>query len=484
MAYAKGVLEYGNRNYLAALDHLQQVIRLVPDQPDAYFYLGLSFTRIGEFQQAIAALEKVRQLDPSKQYVYYHLGLAYVQAAQYATALTHLERAVTFDPQKAAAYFYLGYCHYQLQQYESALVAFDSALKLEPDLALSVHYYRGRALYALEQDRQARTAFQATIDTDAQSTLGQNAQRYLEAIDRRARDHQLLQVQATIGFQYDDNVTIADDDIISRESDGRTTIAFGGRLYFVRTPQWRLGVAYDLFQSLHFNLDEFNVQQHTGGLVARFKRDRVTLYTTANYTYTTLDNDHFSNAFAIQPSATIRATNTLFTVLSVRYQNDDYVNQFIPPGQEDVRDRDGWRVQPSVAQYLRFNRQRSYLRLRYQFEASRNDGSDWEYDSHQVGLALHSPLLWGITMDIEGTYRRRDYLHINSFDAGLPATLEPGVDRRKRDDDRFTASLLLTREFGRYVQVAVGYFHTSNLSNIGFFEYDRNIWTVSLSGRY
>ena len=51
-------------------------------------------------------------------------------------------------------------------------------------------------------------------------------------------------------------------------------------------------------------------------------------------------------------------------------------------------------------------------------------------------------------------------------------------------DDRFTASVQLTRRFGPYVIVSVGYAHTSNLSNIDFFEYDRNIWTVALTGRF
>jgi tetratricopeptide (TPR) repeat protein len=484
LSYAKGIIAYGNRNYLEALDHFRRAVEVAPENPDAQFYLGLTLTRIGEFQEAIVALEKTLKLAPAKRYVHYHLGLAYFQAAQYQAALHHFEQAVQFDPNKATAHFYLGYTHYQLRHYRQALPALQRALVLDPTLALTAQYYRGLAFYALERDAQAHEALQAAIAAAPDSLVARNAQRYLDALARRARERRLVQLQGAVSFQYDDNVTIANDDIISREADGRTVLAFVGRLLPVRTAPWRLGVEYSLFQSLHFDLHEFDIQNHTGKLFARLTLPRVTLGVAADYTYTTLDDDRFSEAITVQPSATIRQAETLFVVTSVRYRRSNYFNQFIPIGQAEVRDRDGWSVQVGANQYVTFHQQRSYLRLSYHFEASRNSGSDWEYDSHRLGLGLHFPLLWGITVDVEGAYRRRDYLHVNSFDAGQLAVLEPGIDRRRRQDDRFTASVALTRKVGRYLFVSASFAHTSNIANIGFFDYRRNIWTVALTGRY
>lgn len=482
LAYAKGVLEYGNRNYLEALDHLRQAVALLPDNPDAHFYLGLTLTRLGEFQPAIAALAKTLQLDPSKRYVHYHLGLAYYQAAQYQDALEQFEQAVEVDPRKAAAHFYLGSTHYQLKHYRQALPSLQQALRHDARLAPTAQYYRGLSLYALERDRQARQAFEAAA-VDPASTLGQNAQRYLAAIRRRAREQQRFQAHGVVSFQYDDNVTIGDDDIISRQADGRMVFAFAGRFLPVRTASWRLGAEYDLFQSLHIDLDEFDLQSHTGKVFGRLKLPRVTFRSAADYTYTTLHNNRYAGALTILPSATLRQTERLFAVASVRYRLSDYRNQFIPPGQEAVRDRDGWSVQAGLTQYVMFDRQRSYVWLGYHFEASRNDGSDWEYDSHRIGLGLHTALGWGISLDMDGSYRRRDYLHANSF-AADPLAVLTRADQDKRDDDRFTASVALTRRVGRYLLLSAGYAHTNNLSNLGFFEYDRNIWTVALTGRY
>ena len=482
LEYAQGVLAYGNRDYLEALDQLRQAVALAPDNPDVQFYLGLTLTRIGEFEEAISALERTLQLDASKRYVHYHLGLAYFQAARYEPALGHFEDAIQFDPQKATAHFFLGYTHYQLKQYTQALPAFEQAQVLDPALATRAQYYRGLTFYALERDAQAQTMLKAVATAEPTSSFGTQAQQYLEAIASRARDRQLIQAQGVVSFQYDDNVTIADDDLISRESDGRTVFAVVGRFLPVRTTPWRVGIEYSLFQSLHFDLSAFDLQSHTAKGFARFKLSRMTWHTALDYTYTGLDNDRFSEAFTVQPGVTVQQTDRLFAVVLVRYRHSNYFNQFIPPGQQDVRDRDGWQVQPGIDQYVLFNRRRSYVRLSYHFGASRNDGSDWEYDSHQIGLGLHTPVGWGIDLEVDGAYRRRNYLHVNSFDAGQLAVLD--VDLREREDDRFTASVVLKRDLGRYLILSVGYAHTSNGSNIDFFEYNRNIWSVALTGRY
>ena len=483
LSYAKGIIAYGEHDYLKALDYFRQVVAATPDNPDAQFYLGLTLTRLGEFDAAVAALQKTLQLDPSKQYVHYHLGLAYFQTARYKDALPQFEQALLDDPEKSATYFYLGAANFHLKHYQKALSFFEQSMSLDPSLTPSAQYYRGQALYALERDEQAQTAFEAAAAADPTTTIGLNSRRYLEALAERSREHRLFQMQGVVSYQYDDNVTIGDDDIISRESDGRMVFAFVGRVLPVNRGPWRLGVEYDLFQSLHFDLDQFNIQSHTGMVFARLKLDRVTLRAASDYTYSTLDNNRFLEAITVQPSATIRVTDQLLTVASFRYRHSNYFNQFIPPGENDVRDRDGWNVRPGVTQYWIFNQNRSYAQLGYHFEASRNDGTDWEYNGHQVTLGLHTPLLWGIELDVDGGYQRRDYLHDNSFDAD-PLSVLTSADQHKRKDNRFTASAVLTRKVGPYFILSAGYVHTSNLSNIDFFQYDRNIWTVALTGRY
>jgi tetratricopeptide (TPR) repeat protein len=484
VAYAKGVLAYSNRDYPQALDALQKAVELAPDNPDVQFYLGLTLTRLGEFDKAVAALQKTLQLDASKQYVHYHLGLAYFLAGRYAEALPQFEAAVQFDPQKAPTYFYLGQSLYQLKRYGEALPPLQRAIELDPSLTPTVQYYRGLALYAAERDAQAQEAFKSVLEQEPDTPLGRQAQRYLDILAQRTRTQRLVQLEGTMSLEYDDNVILEPDAVeISGQADGRVVISVLGRILPVRTPLWNLGAEYALFQSLHFDLNDFDIQSHTGGLFASLKLERATLYATVNYNYTLLDNTRFSEAITLQPSALIKESDTLYTLASVRYRTSNYFD-IDPEGADPaVRDRDGWAVRAGLYQYVLFNNQRSSFRVGYHYEGSRNDGTDWEYDSHEIDLALQMSLGWDVTLLLEGVYTRFDYLHVNSFDAGNDATLT-AADTHKRTDDRLVGVIALTRPFGRFLMLTASYVHTTNLSNIDFFDYQRNIWTLALTGRY
>ena len=69
LAYAKGIVAYGNRNYLEALEHFRHVVDLEPNNPDGQLYFGLTFIRLGEFQKASTALDKTPQRAPTERHV-------------------------------------------------------------------------------------------------------------------------------------------------------------------------------------------------------------------------------------------------------------------------------------------------------------------------------------------------------------------------------------------------------------------------------
>ncbi len=493
VSYAQGIIAYDSRNYLEALDRFRQTLTFEPDHAEATFYLGVTLSRIGEYVEAIVALERALELDPSMQYVHYRLGITYLQVERYKQALEHFKHAAQFDPLKAETQFYLGKSHYQLQQYDDALPALQQALVLAPDLALSTQYYRGLALYALERDADAQGAFNAAIEANPESAIARNAQRYLEAIKKRLHERRLVQVQAAISYQYDNNVVLEPQDeslTVSGESDSRMTLTLVGQLQPVYTARWQAGAEYALYQSRHFRLDEFDIQSHTAGLFTRAQLGPVALRLAANYNITYLGStlfteyNRFSEAFTLYPSAIIRQTKALFVTTSVRYRRSNFVD--ITPTDvdpdPDVRDRDGWSVRAGFDQYVVFNRQRSYARLSYAYEGSRTKGSDWEFDSHHVGLGLYTPLWGGIMLNTTLDFTPYIYLHVNSFDEVELGVLDAD-DQDKRRDYRVTTSTALTRSLGRYLTLSLGFEHISNFSNIPFFDYDRNIWTLALSGK-
>jgi tetratricopeptide (TPR) repeat protein len=489
--YAKGIVEYGKGNYLEALGHFRTVVDLTPDDANARFYLGLTQLRVGEFDAAIVQLEKTLQLAPSLQYVHYHLGLAYFQAQRYPEALVQLQRAAQFDPQNATVQFSQGYTLYQLKRLREALPLFERTLQLDPgELALSAQYYRGLTLFALESDTQAREAFEAARTADPTSTIGQNAQRYLEALKARERDRRLWQVEGSVSLQYDDNVILEPNGIaISRQADGSTVFNATGRVFALRTPLWQVGGEYDFFQSLHFVLHDFDIRSNTVGLFGRLKLEPVTLRLEANYNNTALDNDLFSEAFTVRPGALIKQSEALLALVTVQYRSENFFHD-VPPGEDPaVRSRDGWNVRTGFDQFWLFNKKQSYARLSYHYDTQRGEGSDWDYNGHEVSLGVQTPLGAGITFNGYGSYYRFNYQNVNSFSCCIDTP--PGGlgilnanDTQVRTDNRYTVGVALSRDIGPYLTLSAGFVHTRNQSNIAFFDYRRNLVTLAISGRY
>jgi hypothetical protein len=379
----------------------------------------------------------------------------------------------------------------QLEREKQAREAFEAAR----DAATTS---TGEALKAAEAVAANQADLRSAKAATTQSTVVRKAQRYrhasqqyLDALGSRTRDRQLLQFQGSIGFQYDDNVVLeSNDEVIDfgQKADGRAVFTFVGRLLPVHNPRWQLGLEYDLFQSLHFDLNEFDLQSHTGRLFTHVKSKGVTWRLAGGYTFTLLDNARYLEEFSIVPSAKIQQTEALFIVPSLRYSTSNFFNQVIPPGQGDARDRDGWALRAGFDQYLTFIKQRSFVRLSYYYGRRRSDGTDWGFDSHRVGLGVRTSLPWDIALDVKGAYTRRNYLHRNSFDAVPLGVLTP-ADRRERRDDRLEGLVELSRtmwraQAGHSLTLSIGYIHISNLSNIGFFDLNRNIVTLALSGRY
>jgi tetratricopeptide (TPR) repeat protein len=492
LEYAKGIVEYGKGNYLEALEHFRAVVAVAPDDVNARFYLGLTQIRVGEFSAAIPQLEKALQLDPTLQYAHYHLGLSYFQEQRYPEALGELQRAAQFDPRNAAVQFYQGYTLYQLKRYREALSPFERTIELDPALALSARYYRGLTLFALESDTQARAAFEAARAADPSSTIGQNATRYLEAIKARERDHRLWQVEGSASLQYDSNVILQGNLpttlAISHQADGVMVFNALGRVFATRTSLWQAGAEYDFFQNLHFTLHDFDIRSHTFGLFGRAKFEPVTLRLGVNYNITDLDNDRFSEAYTVQPSATIQETQNLFTLVSVQYRSENYFHD-VPVGQDPaVRGRDGWNVRTGFDQFWLFNNKRSYARLSYHYDTQRNEGSDWDYNGHEVSLGVQTPLWAGITLDVQGAYYRFNYQSVNSFSCctdtrGGLGSLDSN-DTQVRTDNRYTGGIALSRDVGPYLTLSAGYARTRNQSNLAFFDYRRNLVTLAVSGRF
>jgi len=163
--YTQGRAAYNDGRYAEAADLFAEVVRLEPDNEDAYVFLGLALRRLGQLEDAVAAYQSAIDLDPSYAIAYINLGVALRRLGQLEDAVAAFQSAIDLDPDYAIAYYNLGIALRDLGQLEEAVAAFQSAIDLDPDYA-GAYNNLGIALRDLGQLEEAVAAYQTAINIE------------------------------------------------------------------------------------------------------------------------------------------------------------------------------------------------------------------------------------------------------------------------------------------------------------------------------
>jgi len=157
----------------AALDLLDQAIRIQPQTAELHLRRGDALRMLGQHQAAVASFDRALALAPNQPGACNNRGLALQSLGQFQDALDAFDRALQLQPDFAEAYVNRSLALHALGQYEQAVVSCDSALRLRPDLA-PAHTYRGNALHALRRYAEAVASFEAATQLQPDSAETHN----------------------------------------------------------------------------------------------------------------------------------------------------------------------------------------------------------------------------------------------------------------------------------------------------------------------
>lgn len=82
----------------AAIEKIQEAIKVFPEYFEAHFQLGNQFLKTGRFDEAISQLDRARQINPNDDRVYQSFGLVLMQQKNYAVAVAVFSEAVRLNP--------------------------------------------------------------------------------------------------------------------------------------------------------------------------------------------------------------------------------------------------------------------------------------------------------------------------------------------------------------------------------------------------
>jgi tetratricopeptide (TPR) repeat protein len=137
-----------------ALKEYLLLIKLLPNQPDYYYWAGKLFTERNRTDMAANYLRKAAELNPKDGKVLYELGVMLYKDKKVREAKAALEAALKYQSENAQIHFYLGKIQKDAKDYAAAAGAFEKAAR-DPEFRIRALVERGGCYMALNAPEKA-----------------------------------------------------------------------------------------------------------------------------------------------------------------------------------------------------------------------------------------------------------------------------------------------------------------------------------------
>ena len=132
-----GKLRFRGKDYPGAISFFTRRIALDPNQDEAYYYIGLSYKEMKQYQEALAALRQSAALADAKADRHFWLGILYAQVDSVPQAKQELTRAIELDSlstnkNTGVALRQLGFYQLVAKDYGEAIRMLERAVGINP----------------------------------------------------------------------------------------------------------------------------------------------------------------------------------------------------------------------------------------------------------------------------------------------------------------------------------------------------------------
>lgn len=128
--------------YDKAVEQFNLQLKQNPNDPDAWWWLGMAYTYKKKYEDACQCIDKVAEIAPQKLSsekqkaflwsLYYSAGVEAYQDSNWALAKNRFNQAVGFEPDSAQTYMNLAMVHSQLEEEDSSVMCYEKVLELKP----------------------------------------------------------------------------------------------------------------------------------------------------------------------------------------------------------------------------------------------------------------------------------------------------------------------------------------------------------------
>ncbi|MDP2158694.1 MAG: tetratricopeptide repeat protein, partial [Nitrospirota bacterium] len=324
-------------------------------------------------------------------------GIARIDSREYDVAVTIFRDVLKTNPEDTRAKLMLGIALNRKGALRDAESTLRDVANRQHDLART-NYELGVVYYKQGKYSAAKEHFKKAEQNMPDPSLAGSIAGFNADIDRREHTKR-FNLQATVGLQYDSNVTLrgsGEDSFVSlnswlfdkesrERSDSRAVLFLKGSA-LITDASVRTEASYSFYQSLHTSLSSYNVQNHGLELKASYSpMDRVMLEARYMLDYTFLGSNDFSNIQTLRPSIRLMLIDNMPTTLVFAYAKKNF---FSNDQLEDNADRSGFNVSAGVEQKIPVTHN-FFLTLSYFYDNNNTRDGLASYVGNKYALAAH-----------------------------------------------------------------------------------------------
>ena len=125
--YGLGLAYTGLEKFEDAIATYQHAIAFVSDWAHTHAALASVYTNMHRYAEALDAYKVAVGLDPNDEMIHHQLGNVYSKRGEHSTAMQHQQRAIAIAPEFAAAHYQLGLLYAQEKRWTDAIASYQTA---------------------------------------------------------------------------------------------------------------------------------------------------------------------------------------------------------------------------------------------------------------------------------------------------------------------------------------------------------------------
>ncbi len=396
--------------------------------------------------------------------LYVAKGIQKINEENYSAALISLNKATQLSSDNVEAVFYSGVANSRLNNFKQAETLFYKVLRLNKDV-VNAYFELGRIYYLTSDCSKASGNFTRFISLTGASPLKKQAKQMRKDCKKEKRGKKRYKLDIAIGGQYDSNVILEPSNPSAASTSGDADDVRGvvyvtaGATLFETGPA-RLKADYKFYQSLHADLDDYNIHHHK--ISPTIEVDILEpLQATAGYSleYTLFEDELYSRVHIYHGKLKLKEGEHLSTEAIFIYKDNKYWDA---PLFSSNRLRRGHTNIYGLRQNFAIKKLAG--NVYYFADFNRAETAYWSYDGHRVGAKLVYQIIDPLFIGASGEYNKRSH----------KAVFVGSQSRRKDEMTKYGAKLTYYI-IPNKLSIALSDIYTNNSSNLSNYDYSRNV---------